>query len=180
MIKKVFLNYLHVALLKESPENTFYSPFLMILSFCWFTIIMVIQWSFNEDTFTSDMLVKIVMAGSLASSFLIYSLIILLLRGLESRLVQTVSCLLFSQVIIHFLALPLIIADPFLVQVNLKNPIFLFLGVVYLFLSLGLSVWQFVISAHIYKYALNITPIQSVLAAFGLVAVNILTLSFWR
>lgn len=51
---------------------------------------------------------------------------------------------------------------------------------IYLFITLGLSIWQFVITAHIYKFALGTTPVKSVLAAFGLVAVNILTISFWR
>jgi len=56
----------------------------------------------------------------------------------------------------------------------------LVIGVFYLFITLGLSVWQLVVTAHIYKYALNTTSIQSVLAAFGLIAVNVLTVSFWR
>ena len=57
---------------------------------------------------------------------------------------------------------------------------FLAILTIYLFVTLGLSIWQFIVTAHIYKFALNTTPIQSVLAAFGLVAVNVLTLSFWR
>ena len=76
-------------------------------------------------------------------------------------------------------AMPLFLISPYLTPHSLKNPIFLLIGVFYLLSTLGISVWQFVVTAHIYKKALNITPIQSVLTAFGLVAVTVLILSFW-
>jgi len=44
--------------------------------------------------------------------------------------------------------------------------------------SIGLSIWQLIIVAHIYKNALNVSAVQSAMAAIGLMAVNILTLSF--
>lgn len=90
---------------------------------------------------------------------------------------QTATSLYCISIIIHILVIPLLIIAPYLSLANLRNPLFLFIGILYLFLSLGLSVWQFVITAYIYKFALNITAIQSALAAFGLIAVNILTIS---
>ena len=117
---------------------------------------------------------------SLVFSFIIYTVALLFFKGLKTRAVQTVTSLLYVHCIIHLLALPLFIVDPYLTQANLKNPVVLFIGVFYLFVTLGLSIWQFIVTAHVYKFALNCTPIQSVLAAFGLVAVNVLTLSFWR
>ena len=180
IIKQIFSYYWRISLLRESPENTPYSLLLLVISALLLTVIMAIQWSFSAFDFSDDLLFVLVAGLSLVISFIVYTGIILSLKGLRARLVQTATSLLFAHSIVHILAMPLFIIDPYLTHVSLKNPIFLFIGVLYLFITLGLSIWQFVITAHIYKYALNTTPIQSVLAAFGLIAVNVLTLSFWR
>ena len=180
MIKQIFSYYWRISLLRESPENTPYSLLLLVIGALLLTIIMSLQWSFFAFDFSNDLLLVFTPALSLVISFIIYTGIILFLKGLKARLVQTATSLLYAHCIVHTVAMPLFMVDPYLTHTNLKNPIFLFIGVLYLFITLGLSIWQFVITAHIYKYALNTTPIQSVLAAFGLIAVNVLTLSFWR
>ncbi len=179
VIKQLLSNYWNICLLQESPENSPYSMDLLFVAVLLFTMVMSIQWSLSDFNFTNSWFV--IIAGlSLVFSFIIYTTIILYFRGLKKRIIQTISSLLFVHCIIHILAMPLFIMDPYLTHANLKNPIFLFIGVMYLFITLGLSIWQFIVTVHIYKYALNTSPIQSVLAAFGLVAVNVLTLSFWR
>jgi hypothetical protein len=180
MIKKISSYYWQVSTLKDSPANTPYSIVLMLLSALLFISIMTIQWSIADLEFFDESLEILLTALSLALSFAAYSFVLLFFKNLGSRFVQTITCLLFAESIIHLFAIPLFIMDPYLQQANLKNPIFLFIGVIYLFTTFGLSVWQFVITAHIYKYALNTTATQSVLAAFGLIAVNILTISLWR
>lgn len=180
MIKELFYTYWKVTVFQETPDNTPYSHFLMGLSTLLFIILMMIQWNFSDVEFSDDLSIITLTAASLILSFIIYTYGILFFRGFASRWVQTTTCLFFTHIIIHLLATPLFILDPYLSQANLKNPLLLFVGVIYLFITLGLSVWQFVVTAHIYKYALNTTAIQSVLAAFGLIAVNILTVSFWR
>ncbi len=179
-IKKLFSYYWNICLFKDSPENTPYSLILLFIGLVLFTSIMSVQWSFSDFDFSNDLLLVFIAGLSLALSFIIYTAMILFLKGLKVRIVQTSTSLLFVHSIIHLLAMPLFIVDPYLTHVNLKNPIFLLIGVLYLFVTLGLSIWQFIVTAHVYKFALNTTPTQSVLAAFGLVAVNVLTLSFWR
>lgn len=180
IIQKIIYCYWNVCRLKESPENTPYSFLLFTIGGLVLAIVMTFQWSLSEFGFSEDLLVIFVAGLSLSFSFVLYTAVILFFKGLKERLVQTATCLLYVHTIIHLLAMPLFFLDPYLTHANLKNPFFLFIGVLYLFITLGLSVWQFVITAHIYKYALNTTPTQSVLAAFGLLAVNILTVSFWR
>lgn len=179
-LKQIYFCYWNVTRLKESPENTPYSLALFVMSILLFTLIMLIQWSFSRSNSSHDLLLVFSMGLSLVFSFIIYTGVILYFKGFGSRFVQTITSLLYAHSIVHLLAFPLFIIDPHLNHSNLKNPIFLIIGVFYLFITLALSVWQFVITAHIYKYALNTTPLQSVFAAFGLIAVNILTLSFWR
>ena len=177
MLNLVIDNYWDICLLKESPENTPYSITRVFLSGIVLALIMVIEWDYSYFTSSADMGTNLFVATSLILSYVIYTYIVLFLRGHTPRLVQTVTTLYCTSIIIHIMIAPLLLISPYLSQIHLKNPLLLFLGVLYLFLSIGISVWQFVITAHIYKHALNTTPIQSVLVAFGLIAVNILTVS---
>lgn len=179
MIKQLISYYWQLALFRESPANTPYSPLLMVLSALLLAAVMFVQWSFSNLDFSSET-IMVITALSLAFSFIIYTYTLLALQDLGSRTIQTVTSLFCTHIIIHLFASPLFFIDPYLSQANLKNPLLLLVGVIYLFVTLGLSVWQFVVTAHIYKYALNTSAVQSVLAAFGLVAINILTVSFWR
>ena len=176
MLLLIFDQYWDICLLKESPENTPYSISRMILSGFLLVLLMMIEWSFTYSN-SEDLVNNAFTSICLVLSYVIYTYLVLYFKGLTPRLVQTVTSLYFINIIIHVLVAPLLLLAPYLSLIHLRNPLFLFLGIAYLFLSLGLSVWQFVISAHIYKFALNITAIQSVLAAFGLIAANILTIS---
>ncbi len=180
MIKLIFFYYWRICLLKESPENTPYSRFLLGLSAILFATILIIQWQFSNGIFGRELSTTLMAASSLILSYIFYTYALLFFRGVSSRLVQTLTCLFCARIIIHIIASPLLLLDPYLSHIHLKNPLFLFIGVIYLFITLGLSVWQFVITAHIYKYALSASAIQSVLAALGVLAVNILTVSLWR
>jgi hypothetical protein len=180
IIKLVFFYYWQICLLKGSPEHTPHSRFLLGLSATIWAFLKIVQWRFSDIVFAYDLLTTLLCVISLILSFIVYNYAILFFRGVSIRLVQTLTCLFCTRIIIHILACPLLLVDPYLSNANLKNPLLLFIGVLYLFVTFGLSLWQFVITAHIYKYALSTSAIQSVLAAFGLFAVNILTVSFWR
>lgn len=177
MISFVLDGYWDICLLKESPENTPYSITRIFLSGILLALIMVVEWNFSYFISTTDPGSTLFIATGLIISYVLYTYMVLFLKGFASRLVQTVTTLFCTSIIIHIMVVPLLFISPYLSQIHAKNPVLLFLGVLYLFLSIGLSVWQFVITAHIYKYALNTTAIQSVLVAFGLIAVNILTVS---
>ncbi|WP_058534925.1 hypothetical protein [Legionella saoudiensis] len=177
MIHFVLGRYWNICLLKESPENTPYSIIRVFLSAIILAVIMVIEWNYSYYNSSGDLGWLLIIATCLLLSYAIYTYAVLFLKGFTSRLVQTLTALFYTSIIIHILVAPLVFFAPYLSHIHIKTPILLFLGVLYLFMSIGLSVWQFVITAHIYKYALSISPIQSVLTAFGLMAVNILTVS---
>lgn len=180
MIIALWMYFWKLCLSRQHPENCPYSPFLLGLSGMLLTLLFVIQWWFSDLDGSEDLLLLTATAITVIFSYLLYTYVLMYVRGLSHRAVQTLTCLYSCHLIIHLFALPLILLAPYLSQSNLNNPILLLIGVIYLFFTLGLSVWQFIVTAYIYKYALNCTPVQSVLSAFGLIAVNILTLSFWR
>lgn len=178
MLHFIFDRYWDICLFKDSPENTPYSISLMVLSSILLILLMTIEWDYSYFNSSEDLINNAFISICLVISYIIYTYLTLYFKGLTSRLVQTVTSLYCINIIIHILVVPLLIIAPYLSLINLRNPFLIFVGILYLFFSLGLSVWQFVIIAHIYKFALNTTAIQSVLAAFGLMAVNVLTVSF--
>lgn len=178
MFHLIFDRYWDICLLKESPENTPYSISRMVLSGFVLALLIMIEWNVTSFKSSDDMVVNSALISfCLVISDVIYTYLVLSFKGFAARLVQVTTSLFVINIIIHILVVPLLLIAPYLSQFHLRNPLFLFLGIIYLFLSLGLSVWQFVITANIYKFALNVTMIQAVLTAFGLVAVNILTVS---
>jgi hypothetical protein len=176
VLKMLFQSYWNVSLLKDGPGNTPYSPFLFFLSIILFTLVMTVQWGLANSLWLYEFSISF----SLVCSFIMYTAFILFLKKYSARFIQTTTCLFSTHAMMHFFAIPIFLLDPYLTPENLKNPVFLFLAMIYLFITLGLSIWQFVITAHIYKHALNVTPIQSTFCALGLVAVNVLILTFWR
>jgi|GEM_PF-2205341 len=180
MIKQLIDYYWRLVFFRELPENSPYSKVLMVLSAILLGIVLSIQWYYSDFEANDDVLNIGIMAASLLMAYYLYTFAILYFRGLSARVLQTITCLYCTHLIIHLIALPLLVVASFLTQSDLKNPLLLFIAVLYLLVTMGLSVWQFVVTAHVYRYALNTTAIQSVLATFGLVAVTILTISFWR
>ena len=87
---------------------------------------------------------------------------------------------MFSHLVVHFFAFPLLLMTPILVGSDMDKTLVLLIAIVYLILTLSLTVWQFLVTAHIYKYALDLDYFAAVLASFGLLACNILTVSFWQ
>ena len=173
-------HYWEICLLQDSPENTTYSRLRLVLSGILLLLIMIVQWNFIYYDFADDLPNTALTALCLIVSYAVYTYAVLLVRALTPRFVQTLTSLFCTHIIIRLFLSPLLLLSPYLAQNHIKNPVYLFFGILYLVLNLSLLVWQFVITAHIYKYALNTTDIQSVLAAFGLFAVNVLTVSLMR
>lgn len=179
LFKRTIQPYWHLVLLKNNPEDTSYSPALCTLGLLSLVLVLTGQWRFSNFDFSNDLLLVFCVALSLVFSIMVYTGVLLFLRGLKARWIQTLSSLSYTQSIIHLLSMPLLLLEPYVSALEMRNSWSLFIGIAYLLLVFLLSLWQFVVTSHIYKHALGATSIQGVLAAFGLMAANILTLSFW-
>ncbi|KTC85704.1 MULTISPECIES: hypothetical protein [Legionella] len=180
MWEAVFKRYWQVALLKESPANTPCSSLLLILVSVLFFIIIVLQWYLADIKQEFNPIASALSGLTLIFSYFVYSYVLLKINVKASRLQQTLTALLISHMIIHFFAFPLLIVTPMLVNADLNQVLGFFIGVVYLILTLLLTIWQFLVTVHIYKHALEVDYLSAVLASFGLLACNILTVSFWQ
>ncbi len=172
--------YWNVTLFREEPGNTPYSTLLLvIIGFAFFALI-VMQWMMSDITHQLPFGSALLIAGTLACSYALYTWILLSLFKLKTRFVQTLTCLFAGHTAVHLVAFPLLLIMPLLLDVKSVGVVGSLVGMVYLVLTLMLAIWQFVVSTYVYKYALGAPYFSGVLAGFGLLAFNILTISLWR
>ncbi|MDI9817662.1 MULTISPECIES: hypothetical protein [unclassified Legionella] len=180
MWEALFKRYWLVSTFKESPANTPYSLLLLATVAFLFFILIIWQWFMADMKRQFDLLYSIAAAASLLAAYCLYTFLLLKLNKKKHRIVQTLTSLWASHFIIHLFALPLLLMAPILANANLGSGLILLAGIIYLILTLVLTVWQFLITAYIYRYALDVDYLTSILVSFGLLACNILTVSFWQ
>ena len=176
LIKK----YWQVSLFKETPANTPYSPALLLTISLFYWLLIVMQWFITDVKQELTLGVALVAAAALVISYTGYTYALLTVCKQRYRVIQTLTCLLAAHTIVHICALPLLLVVPLFATQPMPQPMGSLLGVLYLILTLILTVWQFMLSAYVYKKALEIDYLPAVLASLGLLAANILTVSFWR
>lgn len=179
MWKELFKRYWRVSTFQDTPANTPYSPFLLSIAAGLFFLLIVLQWRIADINQQVNFGVAILAGLSLLTSYFLYTYALLKFCQKVNRFLQTLTCLLLSHFIIHVFVLPLLLLAPILVEANFSQIAALILGTSYLVLTLALTAWQFLIAAYVYKHALEVDYLASVLASFGLLAMNILLVSFW-
>jgi len=171
--------YWRVCVFKDTPANTPYSSFLLVFVAALFFLCVLLQWFFfnsmSQVNFNDILIIGLI----LVTSYVFYTILLLFLFHKSARMVQTLTCLLACHTIVHAVALPLLWMMSLLNVSNSPGLLSFVLGVFYLVLSLLLSVWQFMITAHIYKHALMIKTFAAFLASLGLLGANLLMVSFW-
>ncbi|MBA2655481.1 MAG: hypothetical protein H0U70_00660 [Tatlockia sp.] len=180
MWETLFKRYWYVTILKESPENTPYSPILMAFASFLYFFLIILQWYFADTKSSFNLPTSILAALTLLCSYFVYTFLLLKIYRKANRALQTLTSLLTSHIIVHLFAFPLLIITPFLSRADLKQGALFIVGVLYLFLTLILTLWQFIVTTYIYKQSLELENFSAVLASFGLLACNILTVSFWQ
>ncbi|AHE67689.1 hypothetical protein [Legionella oakridgensis] len=172
--------YWRVSLFKETPANTPYSPFLLGVVTILFFLLIMTQWQLVDYEKEFVFRVNLFSGLSLVASYLVYTYLLLQVFNLASRMVQTMTCIFAGHIIVHLFAFPLIVMALTLVHGKMPQILAMMITFAYLFLTLLLTAWQFMLSAYLYKEALQIGYLSAILASVGLLAVNILTVSFWR
>lgn len=172
--------YWQVAMLKGSPENTPYSPLLTIIAALAFFFIIFCQWYFSNLKQQFDLGQSLLAGFTLVCSYFLFTFLLLKLSRKAFRFAQVVTSLLLAHTIVHLFAFPLLLLAPILISSHLNAALALLLAIIYLSLTLVLTIWQFLITMHIYKLALEVDYITAFLATVGLLACNILTVSFWQ
>lgn len=164
---------------KNTPAELPYSPILLVIVSLVFLFSVVLQWMLSNLSGHLNYLEVIMVGCLLIFSYAAYTGLLLYIYRRFSRMVQTLTALLACHTLVHVMALPLLLAMPFIKGLDKTSLLAFIFNVIFLIMSLMLSVWQFMITAHIYKHALSIKAPASFLASLGLLAFNILMVSFW-
>lgn len=172
--------YWQVSIFKETPANTPYSILLLGMIAVIFFLLIELQWIIADVDQVFSLNISLLAAIALLASYAIYTIALLLAFKKKARIVQTLGCILAGHTVVHLFAFPLLLVTPWLVGTTMYEPLALLVGVLYLILTLILTLWQFMVTVHIYKHALEVDYLPAVLASFGLLASNILIVSFWR
>lgn len=172
--------YWQVSIFKETPDETPYSWFLLILIALFYYALVMLQWMIAEVGQVSPPHGGFLAVALLILSYAIYTYALLAVFRMKNRVIQTLSCLYAGHAIVHLFALPLLVSSFGFSNTSMTEPIVRFVSITYLIATLVLTVWQFMVSVHIYKHALGLDYLAATLASFGLLATNILTISFWR
>ena len=172
--------YWNVSLFRQEPSATPHSPLLAGIIGLIFFVLIVVQWMITDINQQLAFGSALIIAGSLVLSYVVYTWILLGLFRFQARFLQTLSCLLAGHAAVHLVAFPLLLIMPLLLDVKAATLMTSLVGIMYLGLTLALAIWQFMVSVYIYKHALTTSYFSAVLASFGLLAFNILTVSFWR
>jgi len=172
--------YWQVSIFKKTPDQTPYSWFLLIIIALFYYALVMMQWTIAEVEQASPLRGGLLVGVLFILSYALYTFALLFVFRVASRLVQTLSCLYAGHAVVHVFALPMLLLSPWLISANMLEPMMRFVSIIYLIATLMLTVWQFMVSVHIYKHALGVDYLAAVLASIGLLASNILTISFWR
>lgn len=176
MWKQLINTYGRILLLRAPPESAPYSRALFILAILLYVLVLVLQWIFAGMLRSFSLLDFLFMSLSLLAGMFVYTWLLLKIKGYPNRFVQTCTALLFIFIYIHTLALPLALMVP---QVTNNSSSYL-LTLLYLPVTLILSLWQLFANIHVYKFSLEIDGWQAAVIGLGLLAVNVLTLTLWH
>lgn len=171
---QIVQNYWRVTVMRDTPANTPYSPTMLALASFLFLLIVSVQRALAVKD--ADLASSLAGGIIILFSYYLYTYVVLRMSAKKNRFVQTLSCLLFSYLIIHLMAFPLIIITQYLV--GQENSLVVVYILMILFLcALFLAIWQFLVTASIFRHALDLSFFQGIMVCLGLVGFSIVILS---
>ncbi|MBS0358103.1 MAG: hypothetical protein JSS53_02365 [Proteobacteria bacterium] len=175
-----------VCLLKKGPQDIPYSVFLLILlCFLDFGQTLLFDMGLNKvqkalDTLTLINSFKAILR--LASSGL-FVFIVLQIKQLSSRWIQTFTTMVGCNVLINIVAFPLIVLlFTIMPTEEAAAPSSMLSSLIFIFTIISViaaGVWSILVNAHIFKHALNIKFFMGVLMTFACSGFTILIVNFF-
>lgn len=115
--------------------------------------------------------------GVMILSTVMFTYLILSIRNVANRFVQTLISLLAVSLLINLIMVPMVIMAPFIFHQDVAESIRFIGTFLYLVILFFINLWLVLISAHIYHHALNISFFSGVLVTLALFGLNMLILS---
>lgn len=153
--RPLLMRFWEICLLRKGPEEVPYSPLLLLL---------LLVLGYVLDNLRINLLLPGITGFHLAGILLIHTLLMLLVTagllsvfGYRSRIVQTLTALTGTGIILSVLMLPF----DYVTSLNPKNPTMAALVVMFV------QIWSLVIVGHILSHALSVHRMTGVIIAIG-------------
>lgn len=160
--------------LRKGPEDMPYSPMLL----GWLVGISVLL-GWYQFSYRAEFAVALWHAILMLSASMMFTALILYVKGHLSRLVQTLTAIIGVNVLMNIIVMPLVLLQPFLVVTEpVKTFNFtLFLILVVVMIQLFLNVWLIIITAHIFRRALDTNFATGALVAIAMLGLDIILIT---
>jgi len=179
LLASLIQTYWALCLFKRGPQDTPYSKVFLFSAVLLFLALFVFQLLLVDIKQLISYSFAIRRAITLTISLFLYTYLLLVLVKYKNRYVQTLTSILMSQVILQFIALPLVLLGPYLIGTGTQQAVVSLVTIFYFLTVVFLNVWQFLINAHIFKHALGTTFMGGLLTGFGLLAFNFLAFKYF-
>lgn len=169
--------YWKICLFKKGPQDSPYSKIIAWMGALALIALLLLQLKIADLEQALSIGSMVIRAVALVAGIGIYTAGVLWLTGFSNRILQAVSSLFFTQIIVHSFAFPLILFAPDAGAEQLGQARFAFIAMIYLVFVIFLNVWQLMINSYIYQQALSKRFGVGLLVSFGLLAFNLLLIN---
>lgn len=157
-----------ICCLRRGPQDLPYSKVLFVLLIVISSIISISQLMLQQ---------RFMQAASqtilMLSLTMLFNWGILKIKNLEARFVQATSALIGTGTIVNLLIYPLLLFHFYILRPDEEHVIIVALSLIVLCLIIGLNIWAFIITAHIFRNALNSSFFAGLLVTFAYVAFHV-------
>lgn len=158
-----------LCLLRKGPQDFPYSivlfVFVLLINALISFLLLVWQYTLRNS------LLQIALMLLLTTAF---TQVVLRLKNKETRFIQTTTALFASSTVISLLAFPLWLFQFYFLKDAEQNLLNALLGLIFLAVFIGLNIWVLIVTAHIFKSALEIPFFAGLLVTFGFVGIHVL------
>lgn len=153
------------------------SKFLLALVSVFFIVSYTLQFMFNDSLEFLSLPIAFYRCCVLFLCIALFCFMVLFLRGLSSRYLQTLASLLGSQCLINLFVLPLLLLAPYVLIENPTGLLVFVLGVFFLLTIIALNVWHLLVNAFILQQSLDIGYLLALLVSFSNMGFSLLVYS---
>lgn len=166
---RILFLFRDICLFKKGPEDLPYSPMLMAFLLFINVVISILQIDFSASTE-----INVIQILLLNFTLLGFFYVLLLLKKLTNRFVQTISAILGADVIVMFFTLPVYLLQVSGTASHGSNATPTSFMIFMAFYAVFLSFWQIAITTHILRRALDVAIPVAMLLTFSLLGFQLI------
>ena len=168
-MKALIMLFWRIATFRAGPQAI---PYSVPLCIGFLFLNTVLAWlHFTQAKLNID---PALLAILLMLATLVFTYLVLLIRSVTKRFVQTVTAIVGLNFLINLATTPLLLIPLYLIKQQYPQLLHAIISFIYIVIVIMINVWVIMINAFIYSEALSLSLLTGLLAAIGLLGINIL------